>query len=70
MGFRKEVAIIERKHQIDVVVLQCSLQQDSKDFDSVRHDMLVTKLKELGVHSKLLGWVRSFLSDRQQYVNT
>ena len=40
----------------------------SKAFDRVYHDGLIFKLKQLGVTGKLLGWLRSYLSGRQQRV--
>lgn len=36
--------------------------------DRVRHKYLITKLRELGVHSGVLHWIESYLADRTQYV--
>lgn len=57
------IGIIEKDNQLDTVYMDVR-----KAFDTVRHDMLLCKLKELGVHSSLLNWIRCYLSDRQQYV--
>ena len=39
-----------------------------KAFDSVPHDGLLTKLSSAGISSKLLSWIQSFLTNRQQRV--
>jgi len=44
---------------VDVVYLDFM-----KAFDKVSHDYLVQKLKSLGIHEKLLCWIRDFLKDR------
>lgn len=40
----------------------------SKAFDSVSHPALVEKLNMLGVQKQSLDWFKSYLSDRQQFV--
>ena len=40
----------------------------SKAFDSVRHDILLQKLHELGISSPSLDWFHSYLTDRYQRV--
>ena len=40
----------------------------SKAFDSVRHDMLLQRISNLGASPAVYTWFKSYLSDRQQYV--
>ena len=40
----------------------------AKAFDKVDLDLLLLKLKRYGFHCKLLNWIQSFLSDREQVV--
>ena len=40
----------------------------SKAFDSIRHDILLSKLQSLGFSQSALDWFLSYLSDRQQCV--
>jgi len=39
-----------------------------KAFDRVPHRRLLRKLKRYNIHSELIDWVKSFLSDRKQRV--
>ena len=39
-----------------------------KAFDSVPHSRLLVKLRSYGIDGKLYQWIKSFLSDRSQYV--
>ena len=41
----------------------------SKAFDTVPHLALLSKLSELGLDPYLLRWIRSYLSNRSQYVS-
>ena len=40
----------------------------SKAFDTVNHDILLTKLRYLGISETYLKWFKSYLCDRKQYV--
>jgi len=40
-----------------------------KAFDKVPHDHLLHKLQNLGIHHKILLWLRDFLKDRSQVVS-
>ena len=39
-----------------------------KAFDTVPHCRLFTKLAAYGIHGKLLDWIKSYLTNRQQKV--
>ena len=40
----------------------------SKTFDKVPHDRLLSKVRAHGIDGKVLRWIRSWLSNRQQRV--
>ena len=40
----------------------------SKAFDSVKHDLLSAKLRQVGLNTYIFNWYLSFLKDRQQRV--
>ena len=40
-----------------------------KAFDSVPHKRLIYKLDKYGIKGNILNWIKSFLSDRTQFVN-
>ena len=40
----------------------------SKAFDSINHNLLINKLSTMGISEGALLWIKSYLSDRQQYV--
>ena len=44
------------------------LMDMSKAFDSINHDMLLFKLRTLGVSPSALQWFKSYLKGRYQYV--
>ena len=41
----------------------------SKAFDTVYHQILISKLKNYGVKGKNLSWFKSCLENRKQYLN-
>ena len=41
----------------------------SKAFDTVDHDILITKLENYGVNRNNLRWFQSYLKNRKQYLN-
>ena len=48
---------------VDVNYLDCK-----KAFDTVPHKRLLSKLHSVGIRGKILKWIGSFLSDREQFV--
>ena len=55
-------ALNEKEYAIAIF---CDLQ---KAFDTCKHSILLKKLEKIGVKGLELEWFRSYLSDRQQYV--
>ena len=41
----------------------------SKAFDTLNHNLLVSKLKHIGIRGCALNWFISYISDREQYVS-
>ena len=41
----------------------------SKAFDTVNHNILLSKLQSLGIRGIVLDWFRSYLSNRKQFVS-
>ena len=77
-GFRKnhstEHALIELVDQIrlnmDKKLMTCGIFIDlSKAFDTVNHEILLAKLENYGIRGKSLDLLKSYLSDRKQYVH-
>jgi hypothetical protein len=54
---------IESGKQVDVIYTDFS-----KAFDRVQHSILLRKLENIGIHSSLLAWIKSYLTGRSQYV--
>ena len=48
--------------------VHCLLLDFAKAFDSVPHERLLLKLSSLGIHGKVLSWLRFFLTKRKQRV--
>ena len=40
-----------------------------KAFDSVDHNILLSKLQSMGITGQLLAWLEAYLADRQQLVS-
>ena len=54
---------LENDENADIIYLDFS-----KAFDKVDHKLLLHKMQKLGIRGKLLAWISSFLSNRQQRV--
>ena len=54
---------LEEGKEVDVIYLDFS-----KAFDKVDHEILLSKLKSIGIRGKLLTWIKSFLKNRNQIV--
>ena len=57
------VNAVDSRHCIDVNYLDCK-----KAFDRVPHERHVMKLRARGIDGEVLGWTRSFLTDRSHQV--
>ena len=55
--------LLEQGYNVDVVYLDFA-----KAFDKVDHNILLHKLKNLGINGKTLRWIQNFLQDRVQRV--
>ena len=65
-------ALIEITEQIqkacDKGLFACGVYLDRKKaFDTVNHNILLTKLEHCGIKGNANYWLRSFLTDRKQY---
>ena len=54
----------ENKIYSDVAYLDLN-----KAFDSVDHNILLSKLQSMGITGQLLAWLEAYLADRQQLVS-
>ena len=61
--YDKILSLLESGLNVDVIYLDFA-----KAFDKVDHAIVLTKLSLLGIKGKLLDWIKSFLTDRTQYV--
>ena len=58
------------KESIDKGKYGCGIFIDlRKAFDTVNHDILLSKLEHYGVRDSVLDWFRSYLTGRKQYVS-
>ena len=56
-------AAIDENQQVDSIYFDFA-----KAFDKVPHQRLLTKIKSYGINGRLLSWIESFLSSREQRV--
>ena len=40
----------------------------SKVFDTVNHNIMLKKLQHIGVRGKFFDWIKTYLTDRKEYV--
>ena len=58
------------KKSIDKGKYGCGIFIDlRKAFDTVNHEILLTKLEHYGIRGNMLEWFRSYLSKRKQYIS-
>jgi hypothetical protein len=76
-GFRKKsstihalLEITERiRETMDKGKYGCGVFIDlKKAFNTVNHDILLSKLEHYGIRNNILAWFKSYLTDRKQYV--
>ena len=77
-GFRKNNSTIYAlaqiteiiKVSIDIRKFGCGIFIDlRKAFDTVNHEILLTKLEHYGIRDNVSNWFMSYLSNRKQYVS-
>ena len=54
---------LNNRHPVDVTLLDFA-----RDYDKVRHYILISKLSNLGISAQPLDWITDFLSNRTQTV--
>ena len=54
---------MDQQIPVDINYLDCR-----KAFDTVPHERLLRKLEAYGIRGRILGWIRAFLTGREQYV--
>ena len=77
-GFRQGIGTFDALHKITDKISTalnkkesalCIFVDLSKTFDTVCHDLLLSKLEHYGIKGCALGWFRSYLMNRTQSVN-
>ena len=63
MNLEEITSMIDNMHSVDQIYLDFQ-----KAFDKVPHQRLIFKLEKAGISGKVLNWIESFLSHRQQCV--
>ena len=58
------------KGTIDSGKFGCGIFVDlRKAFDTVNHEIILSKLEHYGIRGKELNWFKSYLTDRKQYIS-
>ena len=65
LDFLKTIENAMKENELSIGVF-CDL---SKAFDTLDHEILLMKLDHYGIRGKWLSWIRSYLTNRQQYVD-
>ena len=65
LDFLKTIEDALRQNELAIGVF-CDL---SKAFDTLDHEILLSKLDHYGIRGKWLSWIRSYLTNRQQFVD-
>ena len=64
LNFLEDVSLsVDNGNEVDAVYLDFR-----KAFDSVPHKRLIAKIESYGIGEPLIGWIRSFLCNREQFV--
>ena len=77
-GFRQKYSVVPAlislteniRKNLDEGNIDCGIFVDSqKAFDTVEHDILLSKLEHYGIRSRANEWCKSYLSNRKRYVS-